>query len=423
MPTPKSLLGKVHTRKNLEMAWKEVSRFARLDSHGMSDQTIKDFSLGLKANLDFIRTELIKGDYNFGLLRGATIKKKGGKKRPLRIADIRDRVVQRAIARILEKDLGQKFGLNNPASYAYIKKKSTKSAIKKMLELHQSGYSVILEADIIDFFGTVDTNKLLNEMVFQNLSDESLNQLIEKVFKMEVGNKDMMPEEDWELYPESAGGLPQGGYLSPLFSNIYLSDFDHSMIKNRYKLIRYADDFIVMCKTIEEAEDAYTLTRYLLEDKLGLKMHTRDDIDKKARTRIVKITQTSIQFLGIQFNGVRIWPDSEKRKKLSEKLSKVSSSSKNVIDLLTRMRNLIEGWIAAYGFTDLPVNYIKAIDNEVNIILGHSLKKFGWKLKSGFLSELQRENSGVNPISWYLSKIRINYKEDDRDIFSKYWSP
>jgi RNA-directed DNA polymerase len=156
MPKQKTLLGKVASTKNLEAAWRDISRFARYDSHGMTDQTIKDFSLNVKENLRLIRVELIKGDYNFGLLRGATIKKKGGKKRPLRIADIRDRVVQRAIARALEKELTHQFGLNNPTSYAYLKKKSTKSAIKRMLKLHQGGYSVILEADIKDFFGNIN---------------------------------------------------------------------------------------------------------------------------------------------------------------------------------------------------------------------------------------------------------------------------
>jgi RNA-directed DNA polymerase len=240
---------------------------------------------------------------------------------------------------------------------------------------------------------------------------------------MEIGNKDNLPEEDWDLYPESAGGLPQGGYLSPLFSNIYLSDFDHTMIKNKYKLIRYADDFIVMCKTLEEAEGAYILTRYMLEDLLGLEMHPRVDKDKKARTRIIKITQTTIQFLGVHFNGVRIWPDSEKRKRLSEKLAAISSSSKNVLELLTKMRNLMEGWVAAYGFTDLNTTYVKLIDDEVNRILWLSLKKFGWKLKpNGFLANTQREKSGVGPIAWHLDKVRGNFDESDRDIFTKYWS-
>ena len=120
MAFPKNLLGKVATRKNLELAWLDISRLARPLSHGMSEQTIEEFRLNYKANLEVIRNQLLGRDYQFGQLRAATIKKKSGKKRPLKIADIRDRVVQRALARVLEKYLQKFFDLNNLASHAYI---------------------------------------------------------------------------------------------------------------------------------------------------------------------------------------------------------------------------------------------------------------------------------------------------------------
>lgn len=335
MPKPKSLLGKVATRKNLELAWLDISRLARPFSHGMSEQTIEEFRQNHKANLEVIRNQLLSGEYKFGQLRAATRKKKSGKKRPLKIADIRDRVVQRALARVLEKYLEKSFNLNNLASHAYLRKKGVQSAIKQMLRNHQEGCGVILEADIIDFFGTVNVDKLLDEMIFPSLPDETVNDLVKAAFEMEVGNKANLPEEDWELFPESAAGLPQGGYLSPLFSNVYLSMFDHMMLAARFNLIRYADDFIVLCKSIEEAEEAYKLTQDILETRLGLKLHERNDGTKQAKTRIVRVTQTPIKFLGIEFDGLRIWPDSEKRKLFSNKLSGLNKKSRTVRELLT----------------------------------------------------------------------------------------
>ena len=441
MARPKDLLGKVAARPNLEKAWRDISQSARPLSHGISEQTIQNFRANYKNFLEEIRRELLSNTYKFNPYRAVTIEKKGGKKRPLRIADIRDRVVQRAIARVLETQLSAKFHLNNSVSHAYIKGKGVQTAIKQMLTHHRNGYKVVLEADIKNFFDTVDRNKLLEEMIFPALSDPSLNQLITKVFEMEIGNKENLPEEDWELYPEGAGGLPQGGYLSPIFSNVYLSSFDQQMIDAGQKLIRYADDFIVMCKTNEEAEAAYSLALDVLEQELGLAVHPRDDMGKQAKTRVVLVSQNPIVFLGIQFNGSRIWPDGEKRQKLTYKMMRLSSET-DVRKLLNSANNLLQGWIAAYGFTDIGGSYAEDIDREMNKHLWQSLNKRGWRLVpkkltreqiSDFLrlrwnslpkrlDDKQRENSGVRPAKSYLEEIRKgnNAKDEDEAVFSKY---
>ncbi len=420
MAKPKNLLEKVATRKNLEQAWHDINLSARPVSHGMSEQTILDFRTNLDNELEIIRKELLSNSYRFGKVRGATIKKKGGKKRPLRIADIRDRVAQRAIARILEKNLSGEFTLKNPASHAYITGRGVQTAIKKMLNYHQAGYLTIFEADIQDFFGTVNLEKLLDEMVFPALSDTSINRLINDAIKMEVGNKLDLPEDDWKLFPESSSGLPQGGYLSPLLSNVYLSPFDAKMLEAGYKLIRYADDFIVMCKSDKEADDAYHLAVQILEGDLLLKMHPRDDRNVQARTKVVRVSQTPISFLGFHFNGSRIWPDVEKRKKLTEKLQERQLET-DVLKLLKTTNNLLQGWISAYGFSDISSTYLKSIDNEVNNCIWEGLSKMRWELKTKHLSMQQRENSGVKPAQWYLEKIRNGLDAKDKELFAKYW--
>jgi RNA-directed DNA polymerase len=422
MSIPKSLLGKISTRKNLEAAWQDVSRLARPFSHGASEQTIVDFRLNLKANLETIRTELLAGNYKFGAVRAFTIKKKNGKKRPLKIADIRDRVVQRAITRVLEKYLQKPFGLDNQASYAYLANRGVQSAIKRMLQLHNEGFFIILEADIVKFFDNVNVDKLLDEMIFPRLPDATLNHLIKGAFEMEISNKYELPEEDWELYPESSAGLPQGGYLSPLFSNVYLSGFDRLMLQSNYKLIRYADDFIVMCKTKLEADDAYQLAKKILEADLGLKLHERNDSDNKSKTRVINVNQTPIKFLGIEFNGVRTWPDGEKRLQFSNKLSGISSNTLNITAFLISVNHLLEGWVSAYSFTDLTDDYLHSLDQEINKVLWTTLYKFGWKLKPRFLSDEQRINSGIRLATWYLDSRRGKFKDDDKELLSKYWS-
>lgn len=421
MAYPKTLLGKVATHINLEKAWSDISRSAKPLSHGMSEQTIQDFRANYKGLLDIIRGELLGNNYRFSLPRAVTISKKGGDKRPLRIADIRDRVVQRAITRVLSKRLDKLYHLDNPASYAYIEKRGVQTAIKQMLTYHQDGYTVVLEADIKSFFDTVNRDKLLEEMIFPALSDNTINQLIADTFKMEIGNKNDLPEEDWELYPESSGGLPQGGYLSPLFSNVYLSTFDLTMTQAGFKLIRYADDFIVMCKTIQEAENAHRLALDILERKLGLSVHPRDDNNKKAKTRIVSVSQKPIVFLGIGFNGTRIYADGEKRQKLTYKMIRLRSQT-TVRKLLNSANNLIQGWIAAYGFTDITDLYATEIDEEMNKHLWSSLKRMGWALEPRYLSTLQRLNSGVGLAKMHLDSVRKGISTSDKELFSKYWT-
>lgn len=424
MAYPKTLIGRVASRPNLQGAWVDISQSAKPLSRGLSQQTIQDFRSNPKSHLEIIRNELLNGQYKFGQVRAVTVKKKGGKKRPLQIADIRDRVVQRAIVRKLETILENKFRLNNPASHAYLRKKGVQTAIKQMLQYHQEGCGIIFEADIVDFFGTVDTSKLLEEMIFPSLSDDTLHTLISEVFKMEVGNRNDLPEEDWELFPESSTGLPQGGYLSPLFSNVYLSAFDKKMLANKFKLIRYADDFVVMCKTREDAEKAYQLSRTILENELGLKLHLRDDDRPDAKTRIIKPTQTRFQFLGIRFNGTRIWPAPEKKQKLSYKLTELSNSKNidSVVSLLMSTRNLLEGWTASYSFTDINRDYATKIDQEVNKHLRKALAKMKWEFKDQSRFVEQRPKSGVSYVNGYLYKARRDLSVSDRELFETYWT-
>jgi RNA-directed DNA polymerase len=424
MAYPKDLLGKVATRPNLRKAWEDISRAAKPLSHGPSEQTIQDFRANAEANLEQIRTELLKGLFRFGRLRAVTIAKKGGKKRPLRIADIRDRVVQRAITRQLEAICTNQFRLLNPASHAYLPGRGVQSAYRRLLHFHREGCGVVFEADIVNFFDSVDVQALLGSMIFPLLRDSTLNDLVEQAFSMEIDNLNDLPEEDWTLFPESSTGLPQGGYLSPLFSNIYLSLFDKKMLDANLRLVRYADDFVVMCRTVEEAERAYFISRDILENDLNLQLHPRDDANLTGRTRVVRPTQTTIQFLGIQFNGLRIWPTSEKRQELSRKLNDLRRSgnakAKNVLTLLSSTRNLIEGWVASYSFTDVNTTYAEKLDQEVNKHLWSALSAMGWKLGGDRLSQEQRARSGVLQVDTFLVRARSRLK--DQELWKEYWT-
>ena len=217
------LIERLHRFSTLRNAWSGLDKNPR--SHGLSPQTIEQFSLNLRANLKSLQREIKTGTFRFSAVK-ASIKRERRpsgeiKPRPLRSAEVRDRVVQRAIANIIRPSLTKKYHLKNKASFAYLPRMGVKDALRRMVELYKLRRPVVLEADLENFFGTVDQRKLLDEMVFRALPDPSLNQLIREALTQEIGNKNELSEEDLKLFPEGDLGIPQGGGLSPLFANVY----------------------------------------------------------------------------------------------------------------------------------------------------------------------------------------------------------
>jgi RNA-directed DNA polymerase len=335
---------------------------------------------------------------------------------------VRDRVVFKAIANIIQPILDKKLKLANPASYAYQKHLGVRQAIERIVNLYANGRPFVFETDIIKFFDSVDKKLLLSNLVFPNLPDDSLNTLIELVLDLEIGNRDQLSDVEWAPFKESEGGIPQGSALSPLLSNVYLAEFDKVMLARRFGLVRYADDFLVLCKTEKEAEQAFQVATDILENNLGLKLHPLDNNNPESKTRIIRLTQTPVEFLSICFNGKRLWPAKEKITELRTKLRDTTDYHKNsdMLSLLTTTKNLIEGWIAAFYFTDIEP-YFDEIEFWINWRLAVSLMTMSWVLekkslrvefhkgnKIYLLSDVQRRRSGVPVCSDILSRIRQN---------------
>lgn len=143
-------------------------------------------------------------------------------------------------------------------SFAYQKGKGVREATLKMKSSYKKGH-VILKADIINFFEEVQKDKLLNELIYPNLKDDSINELIKKAITPKVGGLNRLGKELRKLFKKVGGGIPQGNPLSPLLSNLYLTQFDLFVKDSGYSMIRYADDFIVIIKSKEEAKEFYKL--------------------------------------------------------------------------------------------------------------------------------------------------------------------
>ena len=237
-----SLIDKVYHPTNLKLAWSRV--LENEGSGGVDRVTLAEFGGRLQEELEQLGAELKGGSYQPAPARRVYIPKPGqsDKKRPLGIPTIRDRVCQQAVlnrlAPIFEPDM-------DDANFGYRVGRSTKHALTKVWREIQQGNEWIVDADLTDFFGTVDHDRLMT-LVARRVADGRVLSLIRQF--LEAGYA-----EQGQFHP-TRQGTPQGGVISPLLSNILLTPFDHEMRRRGYQLTRYADDWLVTCRTRREAE-------------------------------------------------------------------------------------------------------------------------------------------------------------------------
>ena len=406
----KSLLEEIASKEFLHKSWKKLNKTNKF-SRGLSNITIKDFDDNLDANLDSISKALLSGKYNFSGVRAVKIPKNNSPDfRPLRIGEIRDRIVQKALSIKLDQLLSDTFNLDNECSFAYRKNKNVENAITKMVEYYNQGFKIILEADIVKFFDSVLKSDLLQQ-IQKSLPDTSINSLLVSATNQEIGNSETFSKEEFEKYfSNSEEGIPQGNALSPLLANIYLAGFDKRMIESKIKMIRYADDFIIMCETQQIAESALQIAKEELEIKLSLTIHPLgNSMDENAKTRIVNPMMHKFSFLSIRFDGKRCWVKDKKVKLIIDKIEQITSvkesqlnlKSKALLPILNSLKNTVEGWIAAYYFVDLSYDLIE-IDKHINRCLHNLLNDLGFTLDKKSLEKISFK--GKSNEIWALNK-------------------
>jgi RNA-directed DNA polymerase len=274
-----SLIDKVYKRKNLEIAWERVR--ANQGSGGVDGESIEAFGEQLEERLGRLDVELRNQTYQPQPVKQARIPKAGkpGEHRTLGIPTIYDRVCQQALLNRLEPIFEPVF---DDANFGYRRGRSTKDACRKVWREIKSGGEWIVDADLRDFFGTVDHAKLL-QLVSQLVADSRVLRLIEAMLRAgSYGEGRLFPTER---------GTPQGGVISPLLSNILLTPFDREMRRKGYQLTRYADDWVVTCRTAAEARAALATAIRILA-ALGVQLNPQ-------KTRIVHV-RDGFEFLGFK---------------------------------------------------------------------------------------------------------------------------
>ena len=279
-----SLVDKMYKRKNLEVAWEKVKR--NRGAGGVDGEDLAAFEASLDANLERLHQELRDGEYVPQPVLQHLIPKAGqpGKFRPLGIPTIYDRVCQQALLNRLEPIFEPVF---DDANYGYRRGRSAHGALRKIWRELDEGHEWVVDADLSDFFGSVDHEKLL-ELVNERVSDGRVLGLLRQMLTAGVvAEGRRLPTEQ---------GTPQGGIVSPLLSNILLTPFDWEMRHRGYRLTRYADDWLITCRTREEAHAALGVATRILA-KLGVALNTE-------KTRIVHV-RYGFEFLGYKIKQGR----------------------------------------------------------------------------------------------------------------------
>lgn len=396
----KTLLEKISSVESLKKAWDNLDK-TRKTSHGISGETIEDFEKNKDDKIASISSLLLKGKYFFSPNRAVLIPKNNGKFRPLQIPEISDRVVLKSIAMELEEVFKTLLEKSDGYSFAYQKGLGTKDAIFKIIEHYKNGYTYSLEADLINFFGKVNKEDLLNDFVYPKLQDNSINKLLEKALNQELKGLDDFDDEKKSNFKDVDKGIPQGSPLSPLFSNIFLSPFDQFLIERDYKLVRYADDFVILCKTKEECEKAYLDCCEILKE-LKLDIHS---LEEGKKTKILKIDVDFLTFLSVTFNGLEIYPSLANFERLKSKIRDVCNGKVNhtVFSLLKKIINMHDGWISSFIYTNL-YEYSDELDFYIDRQLFLALNKFGWKFTKASLAKLPKKYKHTNKNNTCVSR-------------------
>ncbi len=327
-----SLMDKVYNPGNLWSAWAKSA--ANDGAPGVDGITISRYEKDVEANLERLAETLKDGSYRPKAIRRTYIPKSDGKMRPLGIPTVQDRIVQGAVRHVIEPIFEKEFARH---SYGFRPGRGCKDALRRVDELLKAGYRYVVDADLKSYFDTIP-HDLLMQQVEERIADGRVLGLVRKF----LGTKIMEGLDEYT----PAGGAPQGAVLSPLLSNIYLNPLDHLMAQQGYEMVRYADDFVLLCKTQQEAEAALELVRGWTA-KAGLTLHPE-------KTRIADTRTEPFEFLGYRFDKGRKWPRDKSKQKLREKLKPwlKRTSGVNLKEIIAKINPSLRGWYGYFKHAD-----------------------------------------------------------------------
>lgn len=324
-----SLIDKVYAPSNLFAAGCKV--VGNEGAAGVDHQTVEDFAAKAPEEEKRLHDALRTDTYRPQAVCRVWIPKPGSnEKRPLGIPTVRDRVVQTAVLHVVEPIFDVTF---SEYSYGFRRGRGCHHALERVEQLLNDGYVYVVDADLKSYFDTISKPRLMAR-VREKISDQRVLRLVELF--LEQGILDGLRE--WT--PET--GTPQGAVLSPLLANIYLNPLDHLLVEAGFALVRYADDFVILCKTREDADRALALVQdWVMDNELTL---------HPTKTKIVDARTEGFDFLGYHFRGGLRLPREKSLKKLKDAVREQTkrTNGHDMFFVCARLSARLRGWFTYF---------------------------------------------------------------------------
>jgi RNA-directed DNA polymerase len=325
------LIDKVYNPKNLARSLQKV--VSKGGSAGIDAQSVRQIEVHKEQTIAKLEEQLRTSQYQPQAVKRVWIPKPGSKeKRPLGVPTLRDRIVQGALLHVLEPIFERDFA---PQSYGFRPGKSCKDALRRVDELLKSGAHWVVDADLKSYFDSIPQKGLM-ERIEEKIADGRVLKLVEQMLQAGV----MDSAKGWQPTEQ---GTPQGAVVSPLLSNIYLDALDWQMARHGFEMVRYADDFIVLCRSQEQAQAALELVRAWVEAN-GLKLHP-------TKTRLVDASLAGgFDFLGYHFERGMRWPRKKSMDKLKESIRYKTrrSDGRSMRTICEDLNRTLRGWFGYF---------------------------------------------------------------------------
>jgi len=326
---------------------------------GVDNQSIQEFRCDLRSRLISIIKRVRNKTYFPSPLRRTYVPKPNGKKRPLGIPTIRDRVLQESIRCIIEPLFEPQF---HDCSFGFRPGRSCHDAIDRIMLYKKLGYKFVVDADIVGCFDNIPFNIIMKALA-TTIADGNILTLIERFLNAGINYKGK--------FKESVKGTPQGGPASPLLCNIVLNAMDWQFDQAGYRFVRYADDFVILCKSRQDAQEAYEFAGHILS-LLGLEI-------SKEKSKITSF-KDGFDFLGFRINnrGYKMKEDSVERFK--HKIRDITTRCHNLDEhLIKKLQQIAVGTVNYFGYSDAQVKtQFKGFDEFIRRRIRCMKKKRIW---------------------------------------------
>jgi RNA-directed DNA polymerase len=365
------LVDKTYAPVNLGSAFQKV--WANGGSAGADKQTVAHFARQAESELTRLHEQLRDGTYRPQPVRRAWIPKPGSKeKRPLGIPAVRDRIVQAALRHVLEPIFETEFAGN---SYGFRPGRGAKDALRRVDTLLKAGHDWVVDADLKSYFDTIPHERLM-ALIKERVADGRVLALVERFLRAGV----LETAKGWQ---PTERGTPQGGVISPLLANLYLDPLDHQMERAGWELVRYADDFVILCRSQTQAQAALGQVQAWMEEA-GLTLHPE-------KTRIVNANAPGgFDFLGYHFERGMKWPRKKSLMKLRERVraKTLRVGGRSLKYIVADVNRTLRGW---YGyFQHSKANTFGSVDGYVRRRLRSLLEKRRGRTRQGLGAAQQR---------------------------------